>query len=386
MNAQLTLLLSTTLLSTSLAQEFWKDSFRLNFNYDLDSQRGPSDWEEVNVDDTEYEQYARFHPIFDLDIDVNECGRRVRPSPIALERNSDCTDDHEILTRKIQDDDCTRDNLTFELTPHTLRAYFPDDDDNCERPTIEMDGIDDDPFILVWMEVHARSEHVIAGRRFDAELQMVHMGTDNSDDEMATVSIMIDATAKEDHTEFQFMLEGWQRAAASQDRRCEDDNRSLRSRKQVNENAYREKLKNNGKKKSSSATQTGKDSHQRQTQQCGANNPNNPNCGPRRKMYPYSMWPSIYYYRYAGSLTTPPCSAVVNWRVLDKTMQITRRQYKQMVSLMGTYKDGDCDDESAVSDRGENFRPLQRMNEDNQNVAHCTAAHFSPRLYGPNNQ
>jgi carbonic anhydrase len=375
-------LLTTTLLSVSLVEgQLWRDSFRLNFNYNEDSQRGPDNWDLVDVDESEFVQYAILHPTFDIDIDVNECGQRIRPSPIALVQDSACTDNVEIMTRQISANDCTRDDISFEITPHTLRAYFPPDDDACERPTIELGGVDDDPFILVWMELHARSEHVISGRRFDAELQMVHMGTDFSDDKMATVSIMIDATAREDHAAFQYMLEGWQRAATAETERCASAARSLRKRKQIDENVYKAKIKS--RKSSNPRPLTEKEQHSRRAQQCTTDDAN---CGPRRKMYPYSMWPSIHYYRYAGSLTSPPCSAVVNWRVLDKAITISRRQYKEMITLMGTYKDDECGDESAVSDRGENFRPLQRMNLNNQEVAHCTVDDFDSILYEPENQ
>ena len=358
------LTLITTLLSTALAQDtFWKESFKLDFSYDANSKQGdgPNKWGNVNVANSEWRQYAVGHELFDLNIGSNECTNRIRPSPIPLRKTGRCSDEHELFTRQINDSDCTRNDITFELTPHTLRAYFPENDDTCERPTIEMDGNTGDPFVLTWMEVHARSEHVVDGRRYDAELQMVHMGTSNSDDEMAIVSILIDASAREDHTEFQYLLDQWQSVASDQTAKCGETTRSLRIRDEVVPNQESRRAQ--------------------QQQQCTGKD-----CGPRRKMYPYSMWPSVWYFRYSGSLTTPPCSAIVNWRIVDKEMLISRRQYKQLTTLLTANKDGDCQDDTVLSATGENFRPLQNVNNNNQNVEHCTKADFGVLQYAADEQ
>ena len=367
------LTLAITLVSTAVAQQtFWQDSFQLNFNYDPESQRGPTNWDSISVSNSEWDQYASGNPVFNLDINGNECGQRIRPSPIMLETTTTCTDSHEMLTRQISSTDCNATAITFELTPHTLRAYFPEDDSTCQRPTIEMDGSDSDPFILQWMEIHARSEHVVDGRRFDAELQMVHMGTNNDNNKMAIVSIMIDASARADHVDFQYLLDQWQAAANDQTTRC-GTTRSLRRRDN--------KIQLAGPGSEREEKEYPSQARRTQQQQCTGTT-----CGPRRKMYPYSMWPSIWYFKYAGSLTTPPCSAIVNWRVLDKQMMISRKQYKQLATLLTAYKDGNCQDDTVLSPHGENFRPLISINTNNQDVAHCTKDDFDYTLFDPSQQ
>ena len=41
------------------------------------------------------------------------------------------------------------------------------------------------------------------------------------------------------------------------------------------------------------------------------------------------------FYRYHGSLTTPPCSEIVNWIVMKEPIQVSRRQIKQFVRVVG---------------------------------------------------
>jgi len=58
------------------------------------------------------------------------------------------------------------------------------------------------------------------------------------------------------------------------------------------------------------------------------------------------------YYAYQGSLTTPPCSEVVKWRVLRNPIEMSRAQIHDFVSIM---------DNSCCATNGNN-RPTQDLN------------------------
>jgi carbonic anhydrase len=368
------LTLAATLLSTALAQQtFWQESFQLNFNYNSDSQVGPDGWGNVDTSNSEWEQYADGHPLFNLDINGNECDLSSRPSPIALDVTDTCSD-VEMWMRQKDSTDCVAKDVSFEITPNTLRAYFPDDDSTCQRPSLQMDGSGSDDNILQFMEIHARSEHVVNGRRFDAELQMAHMGTDSSDDRMVIVSVLIDASARGDHVEFQYMLDQWQVAADALAANCGSNRRTLRTRDMVaNKASVQQTINANDPVKPPP--------RRRRTQECTGSN-----CGPRIRMFPYSMWPSIWYYKYGGSLTTPPCSTIARWRIIDKPMTISRKQYKQLATLLTAYKDSNCENGTVLSPTGENFRPLATINTNFQTVQHCTQDDFDLTLYDPSLQ
>ena len=63
-----------------------------------------------------------------------------------------------------------------------------------------------------------------------------------------------------------------------------------------------------------------------------------PNSGTRKKLNQYfnafDLLPEQYdYYRYNGSLTTPPCSEGISWFVLKTPIQASESQIKQMTKL-----------------------------------------------------
>lgn len=70
---------------------------------------------------------------------------------------------------------------------------------------------------------------------------------------------------------------------------------------------------------------------------------------------------------------------------------ISRRQYKQLAHLLTQSRDEDCNLDTATSAEGENFRPIQEGN-DQQNrqqqqvVSHCTSDDFTVTVYARDDQ
>ena len=60
--------------------------------------------------------------------------------------------------------------------------------------------------------------------------------------------------------------------------------------------------------------------------------------GKRRKAFPHTLWPTIYYFGYWGSITAPPCADIVNWCILDTPIEISKRQYQQLTRLIDSYR------------------------------------------------
>ena len=104
------------------------------------------------------------------------------------------------------------------------------------------------------------------------------------------------------------------------------------------------------------------------------------------KPFPYDIWPTIYFYRYRGSLTIPPCTSMVNWRVFDEPLQISRRQMKKLANLINNYRDPEtCKFATYASSVGETARPLQKFDYVDASIAHCTPENYAG-LQGKSNK
>jgi len=367
---------------------------------------------------------------------------------VNLRANDVCEDEHEILTRKRLNSDCLMEDVTFTVHPGTLRATFPRSDEYCNRPSIDMPNGYPHRWIMQWMEVHVRSEHMLDGRRYDAELQMMHLGLNSHNDKIAMITMLIDASALEDDEMFQELLDKWQMAADEMRATClrrgyvrndgfggavahvgggayrrnatnsslpvsDGHERQLKHGKRKknthqddidNDELYWGKLYHpkygddgppvlskdyeNATASAAEATTTGTNNGTRARRRRLAfpAEHNDPNRAPRHKPWPYIMWPTIHYYRYKGSLTQPPCSEIVHWRVFDEPSRISRRQYRQLTALVNSYVDPDtCASATITSPTGENYRPLQELNDDND-VTHCTDRDFTFWKYLPEDQ
>jgi Eukaryotic-type carbonic anhydrase len=89
----------------------------------------------------------------------------------------------------------------------------------------------------------------------------------------------------------------------------------------------------------------------------------------------FMLVPTIYFYRYDGSLTEPPCGEYVTWWVADRPMTIGMDQLEQMQRLLFWSLDPDCHRMSVQHGRSV-ARPLQKIN--NRPVWRCTPSNFGP--------
>jgi hypothetical protein len=86
-------------------------------------------------------------------------------------------------------------------------------------------------------------------------------------------------------------------------------------------------------------------------------------------------------------ITVPPCSEIVSWRVLDEPLVISKHQLRDMATLLRNYRNPDtCELATQTSGTGENVRPLQELNQEKQELVHCTSKDFTYRLYPPSLQ
>jgi len=92
--------------------------------------------------------------------------------------------------------------------------------------------------------------------------------------------------------------------------------------------------------------------------------------------YHEMLIPSIYFYRYDGSITEPPCGEFVTWFVADEPMTIGLEQLKQLKHILFTNVNSSCQKTSVHNNDHSVARPIRLTN--NRPVSKCTATDFGP--------
>jgi carbonic anhydrase len=428
--------------------------YKLGYDYNPVSPVGPPRW--TSVDPSKVGDWSDMVEFVnksgqDLRIGNNECGinKNFRTSPVNLYPTMKCDCDHEILCKKINTRECGFKNMTFEIAPNTLRASMPYQNTTCLNPAMNKSGKLPWDWIFIWLEVHARSEHVIDGRRYDGEINLIHVGINDQKRELAIPTILLDASSPFDNPLLQRFLDKWQLIYDKVRNTCNQTLSTLNANLTssyttstaangstvIYDTSAIDSSRNSGREMKQKGTTTSVEddlltmldrynsvleSHKyvatdyfsddddrldnssidgsypssdvasERSLQTASNSTSSSYgppykygqvYGPRRKQFPYDLFPTIYHYKYMGSLSSPPCSTIVRWDVFDEPMKISRRQLRQIGRLLGSYiNEQTCASESVVSPSGENYRPLQVLSPQ-QNSAHCQLDRFRYWLY-----
>jgi len=316
-----------------------RPSSSLSFSYDIDDPIGPQNWHDVDISENEWLRFKGKRQIDLHRTNINQCNVNRITSPINLMYpDEECGATHEIKTKLHPNIQCSIRDFSFSITSSGLRAEVPsNNDDTCIRPVIDLPNGFPFPWVLAWIEIKARSEHLIEGRRYDGEMLMVHLGKNQHKNQVTIVSVMLDSTTSyyESNDRIEAYLNRWEGVYYTIAQRCE------KSVDKINSNVEYPKERD-----------------------------------PIRP-FPYDIWPTDQFYRYRGSITTPPCTAMVNWRVLDEPIKISRHQFKRIASLINNAMDPKtCQYISAASSKGEVNRPLQQFDYNHQDLNHCTKDYF----------
>jgi len=102
----------------------------------------------------------------------------------------------------------------------------------------------------------------------------------------------------------------------------------------------------------------------------------------RRKAQEYRRWNpfhetivrTLWFYGYEGSLTEPPCSEFVEWRIMLEPALISSRQLAQMKNILFNHVNGKCERTSVHSKENGVARPIQPLN--NRPLYQCMCRDF----------
>ena len=274
-----------------------------------------------------------------------------------------------------------------EILPSQLRLTYPDPEFEADGKTLASDSkLPTADFPHGWggnmealrVDVKIPSEHWLNGREYVAEYQLYHLH--HKKKRAPVISIMMDFHPLDKPNEhFQLALDEWQAVWQTDYLECE-----LRERKERRATAtLMEKVK----------SWIAPPSKQELRQSTILDEPAEElgnirrNLRAARKMQeeatfawdPYKkdeIMRSIHFFAYSGSLTEPPCTEFVDWRILDTPMLISRRQLFQMQTLLFKHRSiaSGCRPSSNHHMGSVARRPLQPLNR--RKVYRCTCRDF----------
>jgi carbonic anhydrase len=240
----------------------------------------------------------------------------------------------------IQAGNCNVSDLRFELLSNVVEAVYPESS-VCTVGTMQIPAVATTTdgssmiFELKQFHIHASSEHSLDQEFFDAELHIVHQQRDNNN-QLAVIGIFIVSDSEDDNLDFDQMLNEWEVEYSLMLDTCSNTRRQLSSTLRK-------------------TTTTTDDT----------------------SFNIYNLIPQgTSFYRYNGSLTTPPCSEIVDWSVAEIPLFISVHQYRKLMSIILNYRHSEtCELASIASPSGTTSRPIQPLNQ--RHVQHICASSSS---------
>lgn len=251
-----------------------------------------------------------------LPIENNHCGGTLMTSgygqsPVAIFDKQECETDMNAYS--FQGGDCTWDDLIFTIGSHGLKVSKGR---SCSLGSMAIPQTSNS-FDALQLHVHTSSEHTIDGQFYEAELHVVHQET--TGESGAVLGMMLSSSeGAEDHDHFENFLRGWEKAANKAEQACADVNRR---RLEDGFEAIQQRV-------ICPAVGTGI-----VEERPFVNSEATPD------VYKLPTTTKFGVYTYKGGLTTPPCTEIVNWNVVDTPMLISQNQMNRLYKLTLCYVD-----------------------------------------------
>jgi carbonic anhydrase len=215
---------------------------------------------------------------------------------------------------------CTLSQVSYAIENNGVKISYPDDG-SCELDMLMIPGLEG-TYRAIQLHTHLSSEHTVDGMFYGAELHVVHVRDDG--ERLSVVGVLLSPGLHEDHEGFGAMLAGWEQAADDVEEAC-----------------------------------TGRRRHRKRRLSHGADE--------RRMQELVDAYGLLVegntFYQYAGSLTTPPCSEIVDWNFSPEQVLISVTQYQALVDLTLNAMDAEtCELKTIASPQGSTSRPVLPLN------------------------
>jgi carbonic anhydrase len=177
-------------------------------------------------------------------------------------------------------------------------------------------------FEALQFHIHLGSDHALDGKRYSADFHLVHRQLNGT--RLAVLDLFLEPAPAgvTGNAAFTSLINGWQSVDARNAASCRTPNRTRNLIAPVNQNL-------------------------RQAQ---------------ATFDVYGMVPasfSTYYYQ--GSLTTPPCSEIVNWNVVDKPVLVAQKDFDAISNFILNFVGENCTSRT-IAFGNKTARPIQARN------------------------
>jgi carbonic anhydrase len=192
------------------------------------------------------------------------------------------------------------------------------------------------PFEALQFHIHTSSEHALDGTHFGAELHIVHQEVGGQG--LAVLGLFLDPHSFAETNHFEVLIPGWEDVAAATSVLCggaESNSTDVATTQGLHRRRHL----------------TRKDDKTKQRKLSQSFNP-------------YDLIPEgATFYYYSGSLTTPPCSEIVSWNVVDTPVSLSVREFLALDSFILDYVSPEtCELATVAGPAGGTSRPTQPIN------------------------
>lgn len=189
------------------------------------------------------------------------------------------------------------------------------------------------PYDVLQFHLHTGTDHAVDGRYFGSCMHLVHKEVGGSG--LSVLGFFLEPTDADGIPKFSDLLTEWEKVPVNTQQAC-DAQAGLTTGNETG-----------------TAQQGG---GRRAAEQDERRLP--------RSFNPYDLVPKdASMYQYQGSLTTPPCSEIVFWNVIDTPVSISVREFLRLTNLIIDWVNPEtCEKASEAAASGFTGRPVQAIN------------------------
>jgi len=357
------------------------------FNYDpSDTIYGPEKW--GNVQDTdEFNRWSELNQNHQHDLS-NECSTSTKQGPIDVCNShafsGTCNEKHQI--RPIHGDyQLDNEHVKMQILPGRLRIKYDTRANGVliREPEIYTDEFKGTPhpphadFAHYWnwhmqanhVDIKIPSEHTVCGKRSVGELTIWHLHPEPDEaqrngQDVIVISILIDIHPQGlPNLHLQKAIDKWKEVFNEDSKNCQSDRKlveSFQSDQYADLSAHSDFLTSDIFVDEIFGDQKSKGEFQRSRRRNYETEE-----GKNKGWSPYhkEILNSLYFYAYHGSMTEPPCSDFIAWRVMHDPMHISRSQLEQLKDILFNHKNQNCE-RTSFEYKESVARPVQNLHED----------------------